>query len=432
MQKYHSDCDVLVIGGGAAALCAAISARQAGASVAVVEKAPKEMRGGNSRHSRNLRIMHPAASALFPASYGEEEFLSDIRHVADGAADDALASLLVRQSMNIPEWLAANGVVFQTTASKTPPPWSRKTAFLMGGGKAMVNALYATAIRKGVAVFYNSAVAAIEADCSATLMVGGETQRLRARAVIACCGGYQANKAWLCRDWGEGAGNFINRGTPFATGEVLQSLLEMGAASVGVPGACHLVAVDARSPEHDGGVVTRIYGIPLGIVIDRSGCRFHNEKADSGPRRYSLWGKLVAERPGQTATLILDAKSVDRIRPAVFAPIKARTIAELAVALSIDRHILTSTIEQCGSLTAPPFSAFPIRPGVTFTCHGVKVDERARVVSSTGRAYDGLFAAGVIMAPNILGTGYLAGAGVTIGAVFGKIAGEEAARYALG
>lgn len=430
MENFPLICDVLVVGGGMAALCAAISARQAGASVLLAEQAPKHMRGGNTRHARNFRIMHAEPTALFPGCYGEEEFLSDIRQVAGRAGDEALARLLVRRSVDIPEWLAANGVAFQTTEGGTLP-WSRKTAFFLGGGKAMMNALYATASRIGVAILYESAVSTLHLDGSATFTRDGLTETVSARAIVACCGGYQANKEWLRREWGEKAGNFVNRGTPFASGDVLRSLLEMGAASIGIPGACHLVAVDARSPEHDGGIVTRVDGIPFGIVVDRYGRRFHDEEAVAGPSRYSTWGRLVAECPDQIATLILDAKGIDRILPSVFPAIRAQSIAELAGLLNIDPEALTTTVAESGKLNTPPFSGFPIRPGVTFTCQGVKVDERARVVMSDGHLCDNLFAAGMIMAPNILGTGYLAGAAVTIGAVFGRIAGEGGARYAL-
>lgn len=430
-MKFPLVCDVLVAGGGTAALCAAISARRAGASVLLAECAPKDMRGGNTRHSRNCRIVHAEPSSLYPGSYSEEKFRSDLDRAAGGAADEALVRLLICQSADILEWLSANGVAFQSTAGGALP-WSRKTAFFLGGGKAMVNALYATASRAGVAIFYDSAVSTIHLDGSAILIRDGATQTLHARAVVACCGGYQANSTWLRQEWGEGAGNFVNRGTPFAAGDVLRSLLGLGAAAVGIPGACHLVAVDARSPKHDGGIVTRVEGIPFGIVVDRYGRRFHDEEAVAGPSRYSTWGRLVAECPGQIATLILDAKGIGRIPPSVFPPIRGQSLTEIAGRLNMDPEALTATAGQCDKLRTPPFFAFPIRPGATFTCHGVKVDERARVVMTNGQSCDNLFAAGMIMAPSILGTGYLAGAAVTIGAVFGRIAGERAARHALG
>lgn len=430
MKKIPFTCDVLVVGGGIAALCAGISARRAGASVLLVECAPKEMRGGNTRHSRNFRIKHDETSSLVRGTYSEEEFLSDVYLAAAGTSDETLARLLVRKSAELPQWLAANGVVFQNMTDSTLP-WSRKTAFFLGGGKAMVNALYATAAQGGIAILYDSAVSALHPDGSVTFIRKGAPETLHAKVVVVCSGGYQANKDWLRREWGEGAANFVNRGTPFATGNVLQLLLDMGARSVGIPGACHLVAVDARSPEHDGGIVTRVDGIPFGIVVDRYGRRFYDERTETGPRRYSMWGKLVAGRPGQIATLILDATGFKRSLPSIFPPLRAQSVAAMAVLLNMDPATLTATVGQCGKLKVPPFFAFPIRPGVTFTCHGIKVDEQARVIMNDGQPSDNLFAAGMIMAPNIIGTDYLAGAAITIGAVFGRIAGEGAANHAL-
>jgi tricarballylate dehydrogenase len=279
------------------------------------------------------------------------------------------------------------------------------------------------------------------------------------RAVIACCGGYQANPARLRLRWGDAADRFVVRGIPHARGEVLLHLLDQGAAAVGEPGACHLVAVDARSPQADGGIVTRVLGIPAGIVVDGSGRRFHDEAADLGPTRYALWGQMVAELPGQIAFLVLDAPGEASVRPSIFPPIRAATIGELAAMIGLDPGALEATVACFNAaignpgrgpaatrtegiapaktrlarpITVPPFTAIPIRPGITFTCHGVKVDAQARVVLADGRPAENIYAAGMIMAPNVLGTGYLAGAAVTIGAVFGRIAGEEAARHVRG
>ena len=149
--------DVLVIGGGLAALCAAISARQAGVSVVMAEAAPRELRGGNTRHSRNLRIMHAAPSAALPGAYSEAEFLADLAKASKGAGDPALARQLVRQSALLPDWLAASGVVFQSKHI----PFSRKTAFFLGGGKTAINALYAFAERLGVRIVYGHPVDAV-------------------------------------------------------------------------------------------------------------------------------------------------------------------------------------------------------------------------------------------------------------------------------
>ena len=449
--------DVLVIGGGIAALCAAIAAREAGASVVLLEQAPRWQRGGNTRHSRNFRVAHQAPSPFSPGHYTEEEYLAELQQVAQGGLDAALARLLVHRSAGLPGWLAARGVPFQLAGDGALPP-SRRTVFCFGGGMVMLNILYARAERLGVAVRYATSAASIrlEGGCVRSLDVQDVwgRQECRSRAVIACSGGYQADPDRLRPRWGDAADRFIVRGVPQANGAILFDLLDQGAASVGEPGECHLVAVDARSPPVDGGIVTRVLGIPAGIVVDRSARRFHDEAADLGQNRYSAWGRKVADCPGQTAHLLLDATALQSVRPPLFSPLQAPTIGGLAMASGLDPAALEVTVAGFNAaippgaghtegiappktrwarpVAAPPFAAIPIRPGITFTCHGVKVDTSARVMMADGRAAANLFAAGMIMAPNILGTGYLAGAGITIGAVFGRIAGEEAARYARG
>ena len=420
--------DVLVAGGGIAALCAALAARRAGASVLLAEQAPEGLRGGNVRHARNLRIMHEAPSRLSPDCYGEAEFLNDLQQVSGGTCDEALARLFVRRSADLPNWLEDHGVAFQLPAAGALP-YSRKTIFLLGGGMAMLNALYRTARKMGVRIAYDCEVTALHPDGSAEMTSAGRPITVASRAAIACSGGYQANRAWLQQDFGSAAENFVNRGTAFATGALLRSLLDGGAATVGKPDACHLVAVDARSPAFDGGVISRVDGFRFGAVIDRNGDRCHDEDDWSGPTRYSAWGREVAARPGQIAFLVLDAVGVEQAPPSIFPSIVAQSLAEMAGFLGVDAENFVRNVTANGRVKNPPFHAFPIRPGVTFTCCGLKVDQAAHIVTKHGDPSPALFAAGMIMAPNILGAGYLAGVALTIGAVFGVIAGEGAARH---
>ncbi|WP_051021978.1 FAD-dependent tricarballylate dehydrogenase TcuA [Thioflavicoccus mobilis] len=449
--------DVLVIGGGIAAFCAAIAAREAGAGVRLVDAAPAYLRGGNARHSRNLRLAHAEPSRLFPCRYPSDEFEHELCAANDGQGDAALARRLAEGSAGLPGWLAAQGVQFEEPARGTLP-WSRRTAFFLGGGKAAINALAARAERLGVTIHQDTEALPIELDGPSPRRIplhhAGRTLEARARAVCLCCGGYQANPGWLAETWGEAAADLVVRGTPFADGEILRALLAQGAAPAGEPGACHLVAVDARSPVADGGIVTRVDGMPWGLVVDRTARRFHDEGAEISPRRYSAWGRLVARRPEHRAFLILDAEGRAHTTPSIYPPIEADTIAGLAAALGLDPAVLTATftdfnraVQRAGTgaectegltppksrlarpLTKPPFAAYPMAPGITGTSHGLRVDPRARVLRNDGRACPDLFAAGAIMAPAILGTGYLAGTGLTIGAVFGRIAGAEAAHY---
>jgi tricarballylate dehydrogenase len=242
-------------------------------------------------------------------------------------------------------------------------------------------------------------------------------------------------------------------------GLVLNALIEGGAKSIGDPRACHAVAIDARSPRFDGGIVTRLDCLPLGIVVNNAAQRFYDEGEDFWPKRYAIWGKLVAQQPQQIAYSIVDAKSQKRFMPSVFPPIAADTIAELGRALGIDGMALERTVRTFNDAVRPgtfdstklddcatsglqppkshwarridtaPYWGYPLRPGITFTYLGVRVDERARVLMGDDAPSPNIYAAGEIMAGNILRQGYLGGIGMTIGTTVGRIAGEEAARH---
>ncbi len=406
MRPTCSATSILVVGGGIAALCAAIAARRAGASVTLAEAAPRTLRGGNTRHSRNLRIRHAEPTPEMPGRYDAEDFLADLKKAAGDDGDPTLSRLLVERSAELPAWLAAQGVIFQTRHI----PHSRRTAFYLGGGTAALNALYATAERLGVDILYDHAIAAFPLSAPP------------APAVVLCCGGHQADLSH----------GFVNRGTPFATGTHIHSLLAQGVRAVGRADTGHLVAVDARAREHDGGIVTRLDGMAAGMVVDRDGRRFQEEAAVTGQTRYSAWGQLIAGLPDKRATLVLDADGIAQTPLMIFPPLTAPSLAALADMIAVDAATLEGSAAACRRVRRPPFFAYPIRPGMSFSSLGVAVDDRARVRMASGHARPGLFAAGVIMAANVLGTGYAAGCGMTIGAVFGRIAGEEAARHVRG
>jgi tricarballylate dehydrogenase len=455
--------DVLVVGGGNAALCAAISARRAGASVIVAEHAPPAMRGGNSRHTRNLRALHPAPTDVLTESYLEDEYWDDLLKVTAGRTDEHLARATIRASQHAPEFLRSCGVTFQPSLSGTLS-LSRTNAFFLGGGKALVNALYRTAEREGIAVLYDSEIQHIDLRdgfaTEAMLSHRGFPARIRAKTVIASAGGFQANRAWLREHWGEAAANFQIRGTPYAQGRVLRNLLDQGAQAVGDPTQFHAVANDARAPMEDGGLAMRLDCVPFSIVVNEQAQRFHDEGEDLWPKRYAIWGRLIAQQPNQRAFAIMDQQAVPNFLPSVFPPMQAGSIEALAVQLGLDPAALAGTVgaynaavqpgtfhpttlDDCRTegltppkshwarrIEKPPFVAYPLRPGITFTFLGLRVNARARVLMADGTPSANLFASGEIMAGNILGQGYLAGFGMTIGTVFGRIAGEEAARLA--
>jgi len=456
--------DVLVVGGGNAALCAALSARSAGARVLVLEAAPRHSRGGNSRHTRNLRCMHDGPSSGLTGSYSETDYWKDLLDVTGGHTDEQLALLTIRESANCRDWMMRHGVRFQPPLGGTLH-LSRTNAFFLGGGKALLNAYYRTAEKIGIDVKYEAEVRELNIRearfTSAVVIDAGGRREIPAKTLVAASGGIQANLEWLKETWGEAADNFIIRGTPYATGTVLRILTRRGARTVRDATECHAIAVDARSPRFDGGIVTRVDSVSLGIVVNRDAQRFYDEGEDFWPKRYAIWGKLIARQPDQIAYSIIDSKSTGMFMPPVFPPLRADSIRHLAVQLPVDPAALERTVsafnasvrpgsfdhavlDDCRTdgltppkshwarrLDAPPFFAYPLRPGITFTYFGVAVNEESRVLFGD-RPAENVFAAGEIMAGNILGEGYLAGLGMTIGTVFGRIAGTEAAREAVG
>src|SRR6059058_3484275 len=458
-QKF----DVLVIGGGNAALCAAISARRTGASVLVLEGAPKFYRGGNTRHTRNMRCAHDAATEILTGPYTEEEFWDDLLRLTGGQTDEELAKFMIAESKDILNWVVEQGVRWQPSLGGTLS-LGRTNSFFLGGGRAMLNALYLTAEKLGVDVLYDAEVIDLVIEdgmfLSATVKNGAGPEFIRAKALVAAAGGFEANIEWLKEYWGPPAENFLIRGTPYNRGTVLKMLIERGVQEIGDPTQCHAVAIDARAPKYDGGIITRHDSVVFGIVVNKLAQRFYDEGEDIWPKRYAIWGRLVAAQPDQIAHIIFDSTVVTSFMPTLFPPIAGQTIVELAGKLELDPAALEKTITEFNAavqpgafdhtilddcrtegitpqkthwarrIETPPYLAYPVRPGITFTYLGTRVTREARMLMADGKPSANMFAAGEIMAGNVLGKGYAAGMGMTIGSVFGRIAGREAAKHA--
>ncbi len=456
--------DVLVIGGGNAALCAALMAREAGASVLLLEASPREWRGGNSQHTRNLRCMHDAPQDVLVDTYPEEEYWQDLLKVTGGLTDEKFARLVIRASSSCRTWMKKHGVRFQ-------PPLSgalhvaRTNAFFMGGGKALVNAFYRSAEALGVQIRYKTPVDAIELKDGRFIAAVSGSERFEARACVLAAGGFESNREWLREAWGQNergewpADNFLIRGTRFNQGVLLRFMINAGADSIGEPSQSHCVAIDARAPLYDGGICTRIDCVSLGVVLNREAERFYDEGEDFWPKRYAIWGRLVAQQPGQIGYSIIDAKAIGRFMPPVFPGTKADTLPELARKLGLPEEPFVRTIHEYNAacrqgtfdhtalddchteglapakthwarpIDTAPFYGYALKPGVTFTYLGLKVNEEA-AVHFGGKPSDNLFVAGEMMAGNVLGKGYTAGVGMSIGTAFGRIAGSQAAKAA--
>ena len=455
--------DVVVAGGGNAALCAAITAARAGRSVIVLEGAPEFYRGGNTRHTRNLRCSHDGTAPTMAGPYEQAEFLDDLYRVTGGKTDKALAQLTIERSAELIPWMNKQGVLFQPPLGGTLS-LGKTNAFFLGGGRGMLNALYRQAEKLGVICLFDAPVTALTIEdgffTAATITYQGAQKQIRGKTLVAACGGFEANIEWLKEHWGAAADNFLIRGTPYNRGDVLKMLLAQGVMPVGDPTQMHCVAIDARAPKFDGGIATRLDSVVFGIMVNREAQRFYDEGEDTWPKRYAIWGRLTALQEGQIAYSIIDSKSIHMFMPSIFPAVRADTIAELGRKLGIDGTALEKTVAGFNAAVRPgtfdhtvlddcrteglavpkthwarkidalPYYGYPLRPGVTFTYLGVRVNEESRMLLANGTPSGNMFAAGEIMAGNVLGKGYLAGIGMTIGAVFGRLAGEGAAKNA--
>jgi tricarballylate dehydrogenase len=342
---------------------------------------------------------------------------------------------------------------------------ARTNAFFMGGGKALMNAYYRSAQRLGIQIRYDSPVDRLELKDGQFVAAYVGQERITARSCVLAAGGFESNREWLREAWGVNergespSDNFLIRGTRFNQGVLLRHLLEEhGADAIGDPTQAHMVAIDARAPLYDGGICTRIDCVSLGVVVNREARRFYDEGEDFWPKRYAIWGRLVAQQPGQIGYSIIDAKAIGRFMPPVFPGVKANTLPELAQQLGLDVPTFMQTLNDYNQACRPgtfdhtslddchtdgvspakthwarpidtaPFYAYALRPGVTFTYLGLKTDETA-AVHFDGQPSANLFVAGEMMAGNVLGKGYTAGVGMSIGTTFGRIAGREVARY---
>ena len=451
--------DVIVVGGGNAGLCCALEASRSAKSVLLIERSSREERGGNTKFTRDIRYAHDS-DEYTTGPYPDDEFLADLRSVSGGESNDRLAQFTVKSSRQLPQWMEQNGVSWQKPFQGTLH-LARTNRFFLGGGKALVNTYHATARKRGVKVDYDSFVDAIRVKEggfeSLEVIRDGSRLELVGKKLIIASGGFESNLEWLGRYWGEAATNFVVRGAKSNDGTMLKAMLDAGALPVGRPTAAHMVAVDGRSPKYGGGIVTRVDSIPFGIVLNKDAKRFYDEGEDLWPKRYAIWGKLVASQPGQMAFSIFDSRMVGKFIPSVFKPFVAETLDSLARQLGLDPGKLVAAVADYNAHTKtggafnpaildgcstdgldppkshwavpilePPFYAYPLRPGITFTFMGLTVDEGARVLSRDGSAFSNIFAAGEVMSGNVLSAGYLGGVGLTIGTVFGRVAGGSA------
>ena len=459
--------DVVVIGGGNAALVSAISIADNGAKVLIIEKAPKAYRGGNGRFTRNMRVVHDRHPLLADV-YTEEEFVQDVLRVTNGRANLELTKLVARKCRENPEWMRKHGVKFQRPFRGTLHQ-AKYNIFFIGGGQVLINTYYNYLEKmKNVEIMYETAAKDLVIDgdfCEAVKVdVGGREVVIEGKAFVIASGSFEANLNWLRRYWGDAVDNFIVRGTRYNTGEMLEVLYKNGAIPAGEPKGAHMAAVDARAPKYEGGVLSRIETVPFSIVVNKRCERFYDEGEDIWTKRYAIWGSLIAEQPDQIAFSIFDSKIYNNVEflPSPWGPYIAPTIEELAKRIGLEPSKLVKTVKEFNAhvvegkfdpsklddchtegleppkshwaikIDSPPFYAYPIRPGYTFCYRGVAVDDKGRVLRKGNVPFKNVFACGETMFGNILAyiRGYLAGVGMCIGTTFGRIVGEEASKVA--
>ncbi|MCI0855614.1 MAG: FAD-dependent tricarballylate dehydrogenase TcuA [Chloroflexi bacterium] len=461
------DFDVVVVGGGIAGLCAALTAREDGASVMLAEKAPQAERGGNTRFAdAQMRFPHEA-DEYGARTYTEDEMIEDMMRISRGRANRELIETLVRNARNTVDWLTELGIEWE-------PGYPHTAGYRRSpkeGGQGLVDTLFRRLDGRGGVSSYETAAVELRTDASSSVTgvrcssPDGVVDLNARGGVILACGGFQANVQMRVAYLGRFADSLILRGSRFNTGEGIQMALAIGAQPAGQWGDYHSAVIDARSPAIECGV-TALYNFQMGIIVDGQGKRFLDEGEDFRDHTYVKFGKAIIEEADGTAFCIFDQQMVQREefarawRP-VGPPIEATSIGELATALSIAPEQLVRTVDdyngavQPGAfdldrldgkhtegltpaksnwamrLEEPPFVAIPVTGGITFTFGGLKVDSAARVIDVADRPIAGLYAAGEPMG-EIFYHNYPGASSVIRGAVFGRIAGREAAERVAG
>lgn len=453
--------DLVVVGGGNAALNAAISAKETSSSkrILLVERAPKEFRGGNSKYTRSIRYVHNYDN-FSSGPYSKEEYINDVMKINKGESDPDILNMVVEGSGEMPEWMKRHKIILKH-AVKGAFHYDTANAFILGGGKQLLNTYYFVAERLGIQVVYDTMVHDIKSSENGVISVqierDGTGFQVKADRLVVASGGFEANMEYLREAYGDRASNIVVRGAKYNTGIPLKALYRMGASSIGKPDQAHWTAVDARAPKFDGGFVTRIDLIPLGIVVNKFAKRFYDEGEDLWTKRYVLWGHLARDQPDQKIYVIIDSKMMGETLVPMYEGIRADTIEELAKKVDLDPTALKSTVEEYNThvsedvnynlskldgkkttglnpnksnwarkLDKPPFYVWPMLPGITFTFQSVRIDTKARVLDKNNHPIENVYAAGEVTSGNIYGRGYVGGTGLVIGTVTGIKAGREA------
>lgn len=487
--------DVIVVGGGNAALCAALSAREQGATVALLERAPEEARGGNSSFTGgSMRFVYDSPEVIYSivpdlskeeiantdfGSYPESRFFDDLHRITQYRTDPDLSEVLIKNSQATVRWMTTQGIRYVPLYGRHAPNVGGKFKFsngsvlgAAGAGLGLVNALYATAQRAGVEIFYSAAAQRLLHDDDGVhgvvVRVDGRTTQMHATAVVLACGGFQANAEWRARYLGPGWEMAKVRGTRYNTGDGIRMALDVGAQPYGNWTSAHAVGWDLNAPPYGDVQVGDGFGkhsYNYGIMVNADGKRFLDEGADFRNFTYAKYGKVILAQPGQFAWQIFDGKVLNLLRDTYrikqVTKVRADTLPALADKLEgVSKDALLKTIavfnesvmsevpfdasikdgrgtrgldipksNWAQTISEGPFEAYAVTCGITFTFGGIRISTRAEVMDMEDRPIPGLFAAGE-MVGGIFYFNYPGGTGLTNGAVFGRLAGQGAARFA--
>ena len=489
---------VVVVGGGNAGLCAAISAREAGAGrVTVLEAAPEQLAGGNTAFTAGLmRVAFDGEAdilALVPdlspgdlartdfGSYTTTDFMNDLARVTEYRCDPDLADVLVTQSHPTLVWMREHGVRFAPAYGRQAFEvdgrftfWGGVAFEVVGGGPGLVESLTSEAVRLGIDMRYSTRALDLLSDddgvAGVRARVDGEVVEIEAGAVVLAAGGFQANAEWRTRYLGPGWDLAKVRGTRFNTGDGIRMALQIGASSAGNWSGCHAVGWDLNAPEFGDLAVGdgfQKHSYPFGILVNGEGRRFLDEGADFRNFTYAKYGRVILQQPGQFAWQVFDDKAtrllrdeyrirevtkvtantleelaarMDGVDPAGFLETVAAYNASVATEVPFDPNVLdgrrTNGISPPKSnwanpLDTPPYTAYAVTCGITFTFGGLRIDTGTRVIDVDGQPIEGLFACGELSA-GIFFFNYPGGSGLTNGSVFGRIAGRNAVEAAVG
>ena len=491
-----SDADVIVVGAGNAALCAALAANEAGLNVMVLEKAPEHDRGGNTYFTGGairfsytgiddvIKLVPDLAQSeldvIDVGSYPESKYFDDIMRVTEGLSDQELANYLVKSSAPTMAWMYGQGVRFVPSWSHqsfkvedTFHFWGGLCLEAVGGGKGLSDQLFEIAQKREISISY--ATAATKLIVNQDGSVGGVTVKgpdgykdLHAKSVVLACGGFEANAEMRARYLGTGWDLVKVRGVRYNTGDGINMALAIGAQPFGHWGGCHAVAWDLNAPPFGNRAITDLYqkhSYPFGLIVNSAGERFVDEGADFRNYTYAKYGKQILSQPQRVAYQLFDQKTQHLLRDEYRIPqvtmAEANTFEELAEMMDIDPAGLVRTVAEYNAacqlgeynptvldgvhteglspeksnwalpLDSPPYQAYGVTCGITFTFGGLRITPRGQVMDTSDQPIPGLFAAGELVG-GIFYNNYAGGAGLMSGSVFGKLAGTSAAEDARG